>query len=143
MKIRQISLFLENTSGRLVDALSLLSEAKINIRALSLSDTSDFGILRLIVNDVDKAHQVLTEKHYSVLKSDVVAVEVEDRPGALVDILKILRQVGINVEYTYAFVERSEERAILIFRFDDVEKGIEALKAEGVTLLSSEEVLSR
>ncbi len=143
MKIRQISLFLENTSGRLVDALSLLSEANINIRALSLSDTSDFGILRLIVNDVDKAHQVLTEKHYSVLKSDVVAVEVEDRPGALVDILKILRQVGINVEYTYAFVERSEERAILIFRFDDVEKGIEALKAEGVTLLSSEEVLSR
>ena len=143
MKIRQISLFLENTSGRLVDALSLLSEAKINIRALSLSDTSDFGILRLIVNDVDKAHQVLTEKNYSVLKSDVVAVEVEDRPGALVDILKILRQVGINVEYTYAFVERSEERAILIFRFDDVEKGIEALKAEGVTLLSSEEVLSR
>ncbi len=143
MKIRQISLFLENTSGRLVDALSLLSEANINIRALSLSDTSDFGILRLIVNDVDKAHQVLTEKHYSVLKSDVVAVEVEDRPGALVDILKILRQVGINVEYTYAFVERSEERAILIFRFDDVEKGIEALKAEGVTLLSSEEVISR
>ena len=143
MKIRQISLFLENTSGRLVDALSLLSEANINIRALSLSDTSDFGILRLIVNDVDKAHQVLTEKHYSVLKSNVVAVEVEDRPGALVDILKILRQVGINVEYTYAFVERSEERAILIFRFDDVEKGIEALKAEGVTLLSSEEVLSR
>jgi len=143
MKIKQISLFLENTSGRLVDALSLLSEANVNIRALSLSDTSDFGILRLIVNDVDKAHQILAEKHYSVLKSDVVAVEVEDRPGALVDILKILKEAGINVEYTYAFVERIEERAILIFRFDDVEKGIEALKAEGVTLLSSEEVLSR
>ncbi len=143
MKIKQISLFLENTSGRLVDALSLLSEANINIRALSLSDTSDFGILRLIVNNVDKAHQVLTEKHYTVLKSDVVAVEVEDRPGALVDILKILKNVGINVEYTYAFVERSADRAILVFRFDDVEKGIQALKAEGVTLLSSEQVLSR
>jgi hypothetical protein len=143
MKIKQISLFLENTSGRLVDALSLLSEANINIRALSLSDTSDFGILRLIVNDVDKAHEILTEKHYSVLKSDVVAVEVEDRPGALVDILKILKEAGINVEYTYAFVERSAERAILIFRFDDMEKGIQALEGEGVTMLSSGEVLSR
>jgi len=143
MKIKQISLFLENTSGRLVDALSLLSEADINIRALSLSDTSDFGILRLIVTDVDKAHQILADKHYTVLKSDVVAVEVEDRPGALVDILKILKRVGINVEYTYAFVERSADRAILIFRFDDMEKGIQALKAEGVTLLSSEEVLAR
>jgi len=143
MKIKQISLFLENTSGRLVDALSLLSEANVNIRALSLSDTSDFGILRLIVNDVDKAHQILTEKHYTVLKSDVVAVEVEDRPGALVDILKILKAAGINVEYTYAFVERSADRAILIFRFDDMEKGVRALNAEGVTLLSSEEVLSR
>jgi hypothetical protein len=143
MRIKQISLFLENTSGRLVDALSLLSEADINLRALSLSDTSDFGILRLIVNDVDKAHQILTEKHYTVLKSDVVAVEVEDRPGALVDILRILKNAGINVEYTYAFVERSAHRAILIFRFDDMDKAIESLKAEGVTLLSSEEVLAR
>jgi hypothetical protein len=143
MKIKQISLFLENTSGRLVEALSLLSEADINLRALSLSDTSDFGILRLIVTDVEKAHQILTEKHYTVLKSDVIAVEVEDQPGALVRILKILRAAGINVEYTYAFVERSADRAILIFRLDDMEKGIQALKAEGVTLLSSEEVLSR
>lgn len=143
MKIKQISLFLENTSGRLVEALNLLSEADINIRALSLSDTSDFGILRLIVTDVDKAYQVLTEKHYTVLKSDVIAVEVEDRPGALVGILTILKAAEINVEYTYAFVERSAERAILIFRLDDMEKGIQALKAQGMTLLSSEEVLAR
>jgi hypothetical protein len=143
MKIKQISLFLENTSGRLVEALNLLSEADINIRALSLSDTSDFGILRLIVTDVDKAYQILTEKHYTVLKSDVIAVEVEDRPGALVGILQILRTAEINVEYTYAFVERSADRAILIFRLDDMEKGIQALKAQGITLLSSEEVVSR
>lgn len=143
MKIKQISLFLENTSGRLVEALNLLSEADINIRALSLSDTSDFGILRLIVTDVDKAYQVLTEKHYTVLKSDVIAVEVQDRPGALVGILTILKAAEINVEYTYAFVERSAERAILIFRLDDMEKGIQALKSETITLLSSEEVLAR
>ena len=143
MKIKQISLFLENTSGRLVEALTLLSEADINIRALSLSDTSDFGILRLIVTDVDKAYQILTEKHYTVLKSDVIAVEVEDRPGTLVGILQILRTAEINVEYTYAFVERSADRAILIFRLDDMEKGIQALKAQGMTLLSSEEVVSR
>jgi len=143
MKIKQVSLFLENTSGRLVDAMGLLGDAGINIRALSLSDTSDFGILRLIVNDVDKAYEILTEKHYTVLKSDVVAVEVEDRPGALVDILKILKNAEINVEYTYAFVERGAERAILIFRLDDMEKGIQALQAEGVTLLSAEEVRSR
>jgi hypothetical protein len=143
MKIQQISLFLENTSGRLVDALGLLGNAGINIRALSLSDTSDFGILRLIVSDVDKAYRILTEKHYTVLRSDVVAVEVEDRPGALVDILRILKNAEINVEYTYAFVERGAERAILIFRFDDLEKGIQALQAEGVTLLGEEEVRSR
>ncbi len=143
MKIKQISLFLENTSGRLVEALTLLSEAEINIRALSLSDTSDFGILRLIVTDVDKAYQILTDRHYTVLKSDVIAVEVEDRPGALVAILGILKAVGINVEYTYAFVERSAERAILIFRLDDMEKGIQTLKEQGITLLSSEEVLAR
>jgi len=143
MNIKQISLFLENTSGRLVDALSLLSEADVNIRALSLSDTSDFGILRLIVNDVDKAHQILTERHYTVLKSDVIAVEVEDRPGALVTILKILKAAEINVEYTYAFVERSADRAILIFRLDDMEKGTQAMEAQGVTMLSSEQVLSR
>jgi hypothetical protein len=142
MRIKQISLFLENTSGRLVDALSLLSQAGINIRALSLSDTSDFGILRLIVDDVDKAHQILTEKPYTVLKSDVVAVEVEDRPGALVDILRILKEAGINVEYTYAFVERTVDRAILIFRFDDIDKGIQALTDKNITLLSSEQVLS-
>jgi hypothetical protein len=143
MKIKQISLFLENTSGRLVDALSLLSEEDVNIRALSLSDTSDFGILRLIVNDVDKAHKVLADKHYTVLKSDVVAVEVEDRPGALVEILRILKDAGINVEYTYAFVEKSADKAILIFRFDDMENAIQALNEQGVKLLSSEEVLSR
>ena len=142
MKIKQISLFLENTSGRLVDALSLLSEAGINIRALSLSDTSDFGILRLIVDDVDKAHQILTEKPYTVLKSDVVAVEVEDRPGALVEILRILKDAAINVEYTYAFVERTVDRAILIFRFDDIDKGVQALKDKNITLLTSEQVLS-
>lgn len=143
MKIKQLSLFLENTSGRLVDALSLLGDARINIRALSLSDTSDFGILRLIVNNVDKAYQILTDKHYTVLKSDVVAVEVEDRPGALVDILRILKDADINVEYTYAFVERGGEQAILIFRFDDMEKGIRVLQDKGVTLLTADQVRTR
>jgi len=106
MKVEQISIFLENKSGRLAEVTDILSRAGVNIRALSLADTADFGILRLIVNQGDLAKQVMKEHGFTVGKTEVVALEVPDRPGGLGEILKILHESGINVEYMYAFVQR-------------------------------------
>ncbi len=142
MKAEQISIFIENKSGRLAEITRILGEAGINIRALSLADTSDFGILRLIVNDREKAKAVLKEKGFTVSKTEVVAVEVPDRPGGLSEILQVLDSQGINVEYMYAFVERCGENAVIIFRFDETEKAISALKASGFNILDGERLYS-
>ncbi len=120
MKVEQISIFIENKSGRLAEVCGILGEAGVNIRALSLADTSDFGILRLIVKDSEKALKVLKERHFTVSKTDVIGVEVPDSPGGLSKILQILDQNAVNVEYMYAFVERSGDNAVIIFRFDNV-----------------------
>lgn len=142
MKVEQISIFLENKSGRLAEVTKILADADINIRALSLADTSDFGILRLIVNNTEKAKTVLKEQGFTVGKNEVIAVEVPDRPGGLAGILDALRGKDVNVEYMYAFVERTGENAIIIFRFDEIEKAIDALQSAGVRILKGEEVYS-
>jgi len=140
MKVEQISVFIENKSGRLAEITRVLGEAGINIRALSLADTSDFGILRLIVNDRERANIVLKENGFTVSKTEVVAVEVPDRPGGLHQILKKLDSEAINVEYMYAFVERSGENAVIIFRFDETEKAIKILIDSGFTVLEGEKL---
>jgi hypothetical protein len=140
MKVEQISIFLENKSGRLADVASVLAQAGINIRALSLADTTDFGILRLIVNDTEKAKQVLKDNGFTVGKTEVIAVEVLDKPGGLADILNIMKNNGINVEYMYAFVQKSGGNAIIIFRFDELEKAIGTLQKGGIRILKGEEV---
>jgi len=142
MKVEQISIFLENKAGRLAEVTGILGREDINIRALALADTSDFGILRLIVNDHEKAKQVLKEQGFTVGRTEVVAVEVEDRPGGLNNILQILFENGINVEYMYAFVEKSGENAVLIFRFDDPDMAITILLNAGIKILTGEEVRS-
>ena len=135
MKVEQISIFLENKPGGLEEVTRILKDAEINIRTLSLADTSDFGVLRLIVNDVDRASQVLKEQGFRISRTLVVAVEVPDRPGGLHGILEVVSKNGINVEYLYAFVERSGEHAVIIFRFDAPEKAIEVLQKNGMTVL--------
>ncbi|MGA1841092.1 MAG: ACT domain-containing protein [bacterium] len=142
MKVQQISIFLENKSGRLSEVTRILGNNGINIRALSLADTTDFGILRLIVNDADKANRVLKENGFTVGKTDVIAVEVKDKPGGLAKILEILNRENINVEYMYAFVERSRDNAVIIFRFDDqfIDRAITLLKDAGITVLENEKV---
>lgn len=135
MKVEQISIFLENKPGSLEHATRILEEASINIRTLTVAETADFGILRLIVNDVEKANKVLKENGFRVNKTAVVAVEVPDRPGGLHSIMKVLGKEGINVEYLYAFVEKSGENAVIIFRFDNPEKAIEALLANKFTVV--------
>lgn len=140
MKVEQISVFLENKAGRLAEVARILSEASINIRALSLADTSDFGILRLIVNDNAKAKDALKQQGFTVGKTDVVAVEVEDRPGGLHKILDILNKAGVNVEYMYAFVQQSGNNAVIIFRFDHLDEAVKVLQANGVTVIEGDKL---
>jgi hypothetical protein len=127
MKVEQISVFLENKPGSLEQATRVLKDANINIRTLSLAETADFGILRLIVNDVEKANKVLKNSGFQVSKTLVVAVEVPDKPGGLHSIMEVISKEGINVEYLYAFVEKSGQNAVIIFRFDAPEKAIDVL----------------
>ena len=140
MKLEQTSVFLENRKGRLWKALSILRDAQINIRALSIADTSEFGILRMIVPESDKAREVLEASNFVVKTSDVIGVEIPDEPGGLDGILEMLTRADINVEYLYAFVEKKMNQAIVVLRTDDIEEGIKALKNGGAKLLSSEEV---
>lgn len=138
--VEQISVFLENKAGRLAEVTRILSEANINIRALSLADTSDFGILRLIVNDNAKAKEELKRRGFTVGKTDVVAVEVNDQPGGLHHILQILQQAGVNVEYMYAFVQQSGTNAVIIFRFDNADEAVKFLNQNGVTTIDGEKL---
>ncbi|MCF8031340.1 MAG: ACT domain-containing protein [Desulfohalobiaceae bacterium] len=140
MKVEQISIFLENRTGRLSEVTQTLANAGINIRALSLADTSDFGILRLIVSDNEKAKTALKDKGFTVGRTTVVPVEVQDSPGGLHTILNILSGNGINVEYMYAFVQQSGKNAVLIFRFDRTDQAIETLRENGVTVLTGDEL---
>lgn len=140
MRVEQISVFLENRTGRLAEVASILSQAGINIRALTVADTSDFGVLRMIVNDTEKALKVLKENGFSIGKHDVVAVEVADQPGGLHHILDLLSGSGVNVEYMYAFVRNSGDNAIMIFRFDDTDKAIQTLTQHNITMINGKTV---
>jgi len=140
MKVKQISVFLENKKGRLKKAVHALAKANINIRALSIADTSEFGILRLIVPEPEKAKKILEENNFVVKINDVIAVEVPDKPGGLDSVLGILTEADMNVEYVYAFVEKKGEKAIVVIRTEDLESGIKVLKKAKVPLLSSEDI---
>ncbi len=140
MKVEQISVFLENKSGRLAEVAGILAAAGVNIRALSLADTAEFGILRLIVDQNDRAKRALTDGGFTVGKTEVVALEVSDRPGGLARILGALDRAGINVEYMYAFVHRSGDNAILIVRFEEPDSAIQALTQAGVRVLKGHEL---
>ena len=140
MRVEQISVFLENRTGRLAEVTFILTEAGVNIRALALADTSDFGVLRMIVDDNEKAKRVLRDNGLTIGAHDVVAVEVEDRPGGLHRILDLLGKVGVNVEYMYAFVRNSGNNAIMIFRFDDTDKALATLAQHNISVINGKTV---
>ena len=140
MKVEQISIFIENKTGRLAEVTGVLGAAGVNIRAMSLADTSDFGILRLIVDNPDKAFEILRDNSFTVSKTEVVGVEVPDHPGGLASILSILDKNSINVEYMYAFVERSGGSAVIIFRFENVDEAIKILKNSKIKILPGEKI---
>jgi hypothetical protein len=140
MKIHQLSLFLENKPGQMLGPCRVLQKAGINIRTLALADTEKFGILRLIVSDWQQARHALQEAGYLVNVTEVVAVEVSDRPGGLTAVLEALEREPVNIEYMYAFTFGREDRAVLIFRFDQPDRAIARLTAAGINVLASTEV---
>jgi hypothetical protein len=136
--VDQISVFLENESGGLADVAAVLGRSGVDIRALSLADETDFGILRLIVDDDERAVSSLRDAGFTVRRTPVVAVQVADRPGGLATVLDALR--GTAVEYMYAFVQKSGEHAIVVFRFEDVEKALGILRAAGTRILGPDDL---
>ena len=141
MRIRQISIFLENKPGQLSAVCRALADAGINIATLSLADTSDFGIVRLIVEDHEKAKDMLSSRGHVVNVREVIAVCVPDRPGGMAEVMQTVDAAGVNVEYSYAFAFHKGEKAVLVFRFSDNAKAESALKAAGFTTLGEGEVL--
>ncbi len=142
MTINQISLFLENKPGHLAILCRRLAEANVNIVTLSLADTQQFGIVRLIVDDWKRARQILEDAGYIVNVREVVAAAVPDKPGGLAHVLDIVGKVGVNIEYMYAFALRYGEEAVLVFRFDNPDKAVAALQAAGRNVFDSAALLA-
>jgi hypothetical protein len=143
MKIHQLSLFLENQPGRLIEPCRLLAGAGIDLLTLTLADTREFGILRIIVPDWQKGAALLREAGYVVNVVEVVAVEVPDRPGGLAEVLALFQGGDINIEYMYAFPVRRADTAVLLFRFDKPDAAIERLQAAGMNVIDSVEVYNQ
>jgi len=143
MKIHQLSIFLENKPSQLTQPCRLLAEAGVDIRTLTLADTERFGILRLIISDWEKAAGLLEQAGYVVNVTEVVAVEVPDRPGGLADLLNVFEDTDTNIEYMYAFTFGHGETAVLIFRFDNPDAAITRLQAAGINVVGSSEVYQR
>lgn len=142
MNVQQIAVFLEHKPGRLADISHCLAENNVNIRALSLADTTDFGILRLVADNTEKAQKALKENGFTVGVTEVIAVGAEDKPGGMDKILQVTSKAALNIEYMYAFTQKSGESGILLFKFDDPEKAMVAFKEAGIKILSGEEVHS-
>jgi hypothetical protein len=140
MFVKQISVFLENSKGSLVSLTRLLKEHKIDLIALSIADTEHYGILRCITTNLDQTVSALREAGYTVRLTDVLAVCVDDRPGGLNDILEMLSDENISVEYLYSFVRTSGDHAMVIFHLSDLERGYALLANSGVTMLEQEQV---
>lgn len=143
MKIHQLSLFLENQPGQLIDPCRILADAGIDIRTLTLADTEEFGILRMIVSDWQRGAQLLETAGYVTNITEVVAVEVPDRPGGLAELLGVFEASDVNIEYMYAFTFGRQGKAVLIFRFDNPDAAIGMLQDAGINVVESVEVYNR
>ncbi len=140
MKVKQVSLFLENKPGALSRPVKLLAKNKFNILTLSVADTAQFGILRLILRDWERAVQVLEKDGFAVKVTDMVAIEVSDAPGGLSSILDALEKTHVNLEYMYGFTSQKEGKGMLVFRFDDPDRAIEALQKKGINPIRNVEL---
>jgi hypothetical protein len=140
MKLTQISVFLENRKGRLYEICSRLGQSGINIRALTIAETETFGVLRLIVDKPDAAVKMFQQNNITANRTEVVAVEVPDKPGGLADVLKVLTDADVNVEYMYGFMEKFSDKALMVFRFDDPERAATVLASAGVHVVTRKDI---
>jgi hypothetical protein len=140
MKLTQISIFLENKKGRLFEVCSLLGKNKVNIRALSVAENEEFGVLRLVVDKPQGAVRILKKSGFVANLTDIVAVEVEDKPGGLASILRVFDKSNINVEYMYGFVEKFSDKAILVFRFEDPDKAVRVLTRNKIKIVGKKDI---
>ncbi|MEI6784527.1 MAG: amino acid-binding protein [Verrucomicrobiota bacterium] len=143
MKVKQLSLFLENKPGALSQPIKLLAQANLNVLTLSIADTAQFGILRLVVREWEKASQVLQADGFVVKVSDLVAIEVADEAGGLAEILDTLEKARVNLEYMYGFTLKQEGKGVLAFRFDDPDRAIAALQKKGISPVRSVDLFKR
>lgn len=137
----QISVFIENTRGRLKDVTALLKDAGIDIRAITIADTPDFGIVRMITGDNATSLDILKRGGFITRTTDVVAVRVPNKPGSLFNVLTVLEKQGINIEYLYSYAASPDKQAILIFRFDNNKAAEKALAESNITILSTQDLL--
>ncbi len=140
MKIKQLSIFLQNKMGSLAKPLEVLTVADVNIRAMCMADTSEFGILRLVVDDPIKGKEALEENNFLVKITDIIGIEMNDAPGGLTSVLDVIRDNLIDLEYLYAFSHKKEDKAILLLHADDIDKLIDVLSKNNIPLVSAEEV---
>lgn len=143
MKLKQLSLFLENKPGALSAPMRVLAAEGLNITTLSIADTQNFGILRLILRDWEKARELLEKNGFVVKVTDVVAIEVPDKPGGLAEVLGVLEGTGINVEYMYAFTLKKEDKGVLVFRFDDPDRAVKTLQQHQINVVDQIEIFRR
>lgn len=141
MKITQISIFLENKKGRLYEVCSLLGAHNINIRALSIAESEGFGVLRIVVDKPDEALAILKKNNLTASLTEIIALEVEDKPGGLAKILKIFEDNDLNIEYMYGFLEKLSDKALLVFRFDDIDRAIKVLTDNKIKIVGKNDVL--
>lgn len=140
MFIKQLSIFVENKNGRLETIIETLSKNGINISALSIADTTDFGILRMIVDEPDKARDALREIGVISKCTDVIAVYIDDKTGGLAEVLKVLSEDELGIEYMYAFLGRTHGKALMVLKSDEPEKAIRSLESDGIKIASEEEI---
>lgn len=140
MKIKQLSIFLQNRMGSLSKPLEVLSEADVNIRAMCMADTSEFGILRLVVDDPERGKEALEENSFLVKITEIIGVEMNDTPGGLTSVLKVIKENEIDLEYLYAFTHEKEGKAILLLHADKLEELIDALKEKDIVIVQADEV---
>lgn len=136
MATKQISVFLENKSGRLAEVTRILGEGEINLRAMSIADTADFGILRLIADNSDRALKILDSNNFTAKVTDVLAVEVPDKPGGLAQVMKVFSENDVNIEYLYVSLERNKDNAVIIFKVENIELGAKVLDENSFNLVS-------
>jgi len=137
MTIKQISVFLENVSGRLAEVTKILRDGGVNLRAITIADTADFGILRIVCDNPDEALKVLEANEFTARETDVLAVEVADKPGGLADVMEIFDKNKVNIEYLYTSLEKNKDNAAIIFKIEDVEHGQKIIKENGLRAVTT------